>query len=157
MCGFTRLHAYTWAALIFITKKVQQQSHIVHTMNMLPVVCPTQIHNGKINDLLRSFDGAACPDYATTNVCAGSVSLSLLLLLFSQYKIKRHLYIRICILWMYLSFRFILYTNSGHWHCCYFFLARWLWGEEEPRRGDLRVQPQMFPGMRDKIRNWLFF
>merc|ERR1712032_516661 len=26
-----------------------------------------EIHNGKINDLLRSFDGAACPDYATTN------------------------------------------------------------------------------------------
>lgn len=93
MCGFTRLHTHEQHSY-----SLQQQSHIVHTMNMLPVVCPTQIHNGKINDLLRSFDGAACPDYAATNVCARTVSLSSLFsLLFSQYKIKRLLYIRICI------------------------------------------------------------
>ena len=32
-----------------------------------------QIYNGKINDLLRSFDGAVCPDHAETNVSAAGL------------------------------------------------------------------------------------
>lgn len=43
----------------------------VHARHVLSCAC--QVYNNNINDLLRSFDGAACPEHAETNVSAAGL------------------------------------------------------------------------------------